>query len=568
MSTITLDTGEQLDGQAVSMMKAIKQKESGGNYSAVGDVGTSTGAYQFQPNTWKQYAKEVLGDENAQQTKENQNKVAYTKIKSWKDKGWTPEQVAAAWNAGEQRAQDGSWKTNVGTTLINGKEVAYDTPTYVKDVISLASKKGYQTQPAEIPKTSTAGVEKQTEGISSELGGRASQASKALSEAATGKISPFSGILQTVGAGAGAVNDVATKVLENIPLVGEVVKGAEALVGKGVGALAKTKAGQKVAGKIESYAEKNPEAAANISALGNIAGTIGLVTGAGELKNIAGKVISKGLGKEAVSSIVSDISPELKGKGLISQVSKKGGAKVSKITGEVQTTKLSPVMKETENVIKEVSPTFTKLGTFTEKIDSLHDGISDLAKTMRTNITKGEIQPILTPDDITVLENGLKTAIEKHPLLAGVPGEQAQRIFNVFKEYLPKGRDITMEDILDARQKLDSYISSIKPKAFDPATENAFTVALRAVRQGANSLIDSKVPEGKIKQLLRKQTLLYDAIDNMAPKAAKEIGTTKISRFLGRHPKTTGLIKKAGETAGIGLLGAGGYATYKGITGD
>lgn len=147
MNPITLNSGEQLDPQAVKLMQAIRQKESGGNYGAVGDAGTSKGAFQFQDRTWhgddknKGWAEEILGDRNAAQTKENQNKVAYTKIKQWKDQGFTPEQVAAAWNAGEARAKDGSWANNKGTTTINGKKIAYDTPTYVQDVLAIATGK-------------------------------------------------------------------------------------------------------------------------------------------------------------------------------------------------------------------------------------------------------------------------------------------------------------------------------------------------------------------------------------------------------------------------------------------
>lgn len=148
MNPITLNTGEQLDPQAVRFMKAIRQKESGGNYNAVGDAGTSTGAFQFQAPTWKRYAKEVLGDENAAQDRANQNKVAYTKVKKWKDEGWSPEEIAAAWNAGEGKARNGAWKTNVGTTTINGKQIKYDTPSYVNEVIANAKRLKLQEEGA------------------------------------------------------------------------------------------------------------------------------------------------------------------------------------------------------------------------------------------------------------------------------------------------------------------------------------------------------------------------------------------------------------------------------------
>lgn len=126
----------QPDLQALALTKAIRQSESGGNYGAVGDAGTSTGAYQFQPATWKLYAKQVLGNENAEMTPENQNAVVYGKVKMLKDSGMGPAEIAAAWNAGEAKAKDGSWVNNVGVNKINGQDVPYNTPQYVQGVVN------------------------------------------------------------------------------------------------------------------------------------------------------------------------------------------------------------------------------------------------------------------------------------------------------------------------------------------------------------------------------------------------------------------------------------------------
>ncbi len=146
MQPIKLNTGEELDPQVVNLMRSVREKESGGNYNAVGDHGTSTGAFQFQAPTWQRYAGEVLGDGNAEQSRGNQTKVAYTKMKKWKDAGKSPEWIAAAWNSGEGKAESGAWKTNKGTTTINGKELAYDTPQYVADVIAIAKRNKQKMQ--------------------------------------------------------------------------------------------------------------------------------------------------------------------------------------------------------------------------------------------------------------------------------------------------------------------------------------------------------------------------------------------------------------------------------------
>jgi len=136
---------ETLDPTIKNLASAIKRQESAGSkdpYNAKGASG-EYGAYQFMPDTWKGWAKTHLGDENAPMTMENQNKVAYKQIKSWKEKGYNPAQIAAAWNAGEGSLQNDSWKTKVG---VNQFGVKYDTPSYVKNV-----SKYYQELKGNIP---------------------------------------------------------------------------------------------------------------------------------------------------------------------------------------------------------------------------------------------------------------------------------------------------------------------------------------------------------------------------------------------------------------------------------
>lgn len=130
---------ENLDPRAKLLAHAIALTEGGGqvNYNAKGKAG-ETGAFQFMPTTWKGYAKDVLGDENADMTPENQNKVAYTKIKNWLDAGKTPAQVASMWNAGEKN-QD-AWKGKFANGKPSYKEGAYDVPGYVNKVQQYGSK--------------------------------------------------------------------------------------------------------------------------------------------------------------------------------------------------------------------------------------------------------------------------------------------------------------------------------------------------------------------------------------------------------------------------------------------
>lgn len=120
----------QLDKQAVNLAKAIRRAETGSStdpYNARGASG-EIGGYQFMPDTWKNLSKKHLGDENAPLSVENQNKVAYMEIKSLKDQGYTPAQIASIWNSG----QADTYKT--GGVGVNAQGVEYNVPKYVSTV--------------------------------------------------------------------------------------------------------------------------------------------------------------------------------------------------------------------------------------------------------------------------------------------------------------------------------------------------------------------------------------------------------------------------------------------------
>lgn len=121
------------DPQALALTHAIALQESGSggapNYNAVGDNGTSHGAYQWQPGNFAAAATKAGLDPN-DFSPANQDKVAYSEVKAYKDQGYSPGQIASLWNSGSPD----NWQNHSGTATINGKPVAYDTPAYVKGV--------------------------------------------------------------------------------------------------------------------------------------------------------------------------------------------------------------------------------------------------------------------------------------------------------------------------------------------------------------------------------------------------------------------------------------------------
>lgn len=125
-----INSQDPIDPTIKNLVSAIGRAETGGSSDPYNQKGGSGefGKYQFMPDTWKSWSKQYIGDENAPMTVENQNKVAYSKVKELKDKGYNPAQIASIWNSG---APD--WTGKVG---VNRFGVKYDTPSYVKRVSS------------------------------------------------------------------------------------------------------------------------------------------------------------------------------------------------------------------------------------------------------------------------------------------------------------------------------------------------------------------------------------------------------------------------------------------------
>lgn len=104
---------------AEQIAQAIKNVATNGNYNAQGKTG-EIGAYSIKPATWEQWSGEFAesqgqGGMSLNPSQENQDMVAKWKIQQWLDKGYTPSQIMAAWNSGEENLQGDKWKSMAGT---------------------------------------------------------------------------------------------------------------------------------------------------------------------------------------------------------------------------------------------------------------------------------------------------------------------------------------------------------------------------------------------------------------------------------------------------------------------
>lgn len=144
---------------ADSITKAIAYQENGGkldlNNTSAGQSGEMKSIFQFTPDTWKNYSRQVYGKE-VPMNNDTETNVVKNKVSKWIDAGMTTSQIASMWNAGEDHPD--AYKENWRGTNSHG--VKYDTPAYAAGVLKYAkqfySEKTAQNTPQ--PQIASTGV--------------------------------------------------------------------------------------------------------------------------------------------------------------------------------------------------------------------------------------------------------------------------------------------------------------------------------------------------------------------------------------------------------------------------
>jgi len=129
-----------LDKDVILLLKAVRQKESGGGRNTVSKLSKEEGSFgglQYLEPTFKAQSKLLGGrDLNGNPLDINndahQNLVFYTWAKNLKDQGYGLDQVAAAHNGGMGAAKD--YTKRIGVNKFGNK---YNVPAYVRDVVGL-----------------------------------------------------------------------------------------------------------------------------------------------------------------------------------------------------------------------------------------------------------------------------------------------------------------------------------------------------------------------------------------------------------------------------------------------
>lgn len=145
--------------------------------------------------------------------------------------------------------------------------------------------------------------------------------------------------------------------------------------------------------------------------------------------------------------------------------------------------------------------------------------------------------------------------LKNNPVLVGDAAKVADKLISEVKRRI-EGSPKDGASLLQVRKDFDSWVEIQKGSGvFDPAKENAFSTALRPIRRAINDFLEEKAPTAGVKMSLSKQSALFDAMDNIAPKAALEANSAW-QRVAQKVHEVSGKLR-LGPT-GVAVTGVGG----------
>lgn len=539
--------GSLLEPDVVAMAKSIRQHETG-NKQKTGATGETKSKYQFLPSTWKTAAQKYLGDANAPITGINEDKVAYAQIKEWKDKGYKPSQIAAAWNAGEGSLQGDKWKSMVGVNQEYG--VKYDVPAYVNSVLAnyQKEKENYlkQTQGQEIQQT------EQTQ----QLPGVSEAAQQVLGTSPIGKtlgaLSDFGlGAVQQTGKTLGGASALGERMLRGtlktlLPKSVEEKLGIEQPSNQVPTAIEQSKLYQQVTTP-QSKAQKAGQVTTEIGSY-LIPGTSALKVGkAAEAAMIGGKLLkagarlgATGLTETALGTGISGINTgkigdEQIGAGVVQGVASLVLPPVFEAVGKGIKAITMPLAKAVKNDISQMASKALKpfyggkpidLVKYTKATESAVDTISkvvpknELPKDTVTfynglkkakeavwnivsNIRKqaGEAGLTFEPANVTLRLNAIAEDVAKTPQIR----QAARKMIGEIEELRGLSPEVVQQRLQTYNQELSTFFNKVTPK-----TDRQYVVAeiSQLIRDNLDDQISSYIANSGNKELLSRYSAL------------------------------------------------------------
>ena len=554
---------QQLDPQAVALAKAIRETESKSDFNAKGKSG-EWGAYQWTPATWDAHAREAgVNAVFGSATPDQQNEVAYKKIKQWKDQGYNPGQIASMWNAGVG-------KPNAyveGNKGVNSYGVQYDTKKYAEDVARAYQRLKNQPAKTNAPTTQAIGEQSGNDvSLIEALGNTASEAggkvANAIGDIFRGKEDPkdigvTSGLIRVLGGLGGGVAGAVDDVLEHTPVVKDVYGGVKDVAGKFVEGIAETEPAQDAIKAYGEFAQKHPELAGDISAGLEALNLIPAYKGFSFTKNkISGGIdtVLHGKTDDVLETIKPNMTPTRTKEALLNNgVEKKGLLRTVRL-------KEDPYDVAIANTVKKNVPDFDTGKPLLYNINAVQTTVRDMATKLKQRVhAEGEGRIFSFKEFASALNS-----IDR-PLLIS----SDVTLNNAYNRVIAKALEIVKKkggkvpNLLDSRQEFDAFIKKQFPNLWKSDTLTPMRQAVKDIRNAMTDFTVKNLPENTgLRESYLIQTRLLTAMENMADKASKgitkEVGTTALERYGNRHPIQKGLAKRSLDvgTSALGLGGA------------
>ncbi len=406
---------------------------------------------------------------------------------------------------------------------------------------------------------------------------RQEEVSQTFEDYSKDEITTAEAILQTVGkGGAGATLDIVGEVVTTAAVEGwdllpeSVQKPVQETAKSGWKSLMESDVGRLATEAINSgveawgeFSDANPQAAKDIESLTNIGALLMPVkakanaepTFLGKLAKRGDDIVDRQIKKSRDDFVGELISPKQTAKVKIAETartSEKGKGLLKRSV--IELSQREKDIAEEVFKIKNVSPKKSIQGNLNEIVKENRV----LSKQLDRDVGKRNYLT-LKSDTAKNIDNAVDTLVSENPVITGNAEIVAKKVANKAKQIISDNPS-TPKGLLDSRKQLDSWIRRQKgQKVFDPELESALSVAVREVRNTINNSIDDTVSNVAVKEELRRQSLLFDAIENMGAKAADE-SNTAIGRAMQNASKILPFrdkfLRQAGTAFGLGYVAA------------
>jgi len=368
---------------------------------------------------------------------------------------------------------------------------------------------------------------------------------------------------RVAGEAAGGVLDIAGKGISAI--TPDII---EQPIIKGLASIAKTAPIEKVVETYQTFKQKHPEAAKDLESGTNLLLLLGLPKVGKETIQTTGKISGKGgaiLEQGAKKQLQAEKEAFARRLTRPLETSKVKVAEVSRTIetgfGPFKKSVVTPsgVEARAQQAILEV-PGVSPRKTYQQNYNIISSHNKNLAVQLEKELSANDF--FFPKKELMARLKVTQQGLARSPALVGDQVKIADKLMAEIQRRVniagAKG-----SSLLKVRKEFDAWVKSQKPKVFEATSENAFTITNREIRNTINNFLDEKAVNVAVKDSLKRQSTLFDALENIAPKAALEANTA-IGRSFQRMMQAIGLKNKIVQqiAAIVGIGGLGAAATF------